>query len=135
MDTFFGWLGFTYLPIPGVAMVAGYLSLGLSTLLAGKLEIRRHVSSAILAIVAITTLIIFTTLYVYYTLPMHTIVEGVQGRYFLPLTILFLAAMAALLSKLRIDPAGRNTAKTVLVGLAVFCFALSIFRYGLAITG
>jgi uncharacterized membrane protein len=133
MDTFFGWLGFTYLPIPGVAMIAGYFSLALSTLVAGKLAIRRYVSGAILAIVATTMLIVFTTLYVYYTPPLRTIIEGVQGRYFLPLTVLFLAAFSALLPKLRIDLEGRDTAKVLLVCLAVFCFTLSMWRYGLAI--
>jgi uncharacterized membrane protein len=114
-------------------MVAGYFSLALSTLVVGKLAFRRYVSGVILAIVAITMLIIFTTLYVYYTPPLRTIIEGVQGRYFLPMTVLFLATTAALVPKLRIDPAGRDTAKILLLCLAVFCFTLSMWRYGLAI--
>jgi uncharacterized membrane protein len=133
-NEFFGWLGFTYLPIPGVAQVAGYLALGLSVLVAGAPKFRRYVSAAILAAVALTVIVIITILYIFYSTPMATTAEAVQGRYFLPITILALAALAGCLPKFRVQSSGATTAKVVLLCLMSFCFLFSILRYGAAIT-
>lgn len=133
-ENFFGWLGFTYLPIPGLALVAGYLSLGLSVLVAGKAKLAKYSSLAVLGSVAATALLIFTTLYAYYTVPRNSVVEGVQGRYFLPVTVLLLAGLAMALPKLRVANDGINNAKVLLIVLISSCFLLSILRYGLAIT-
>lgn len=133
MDSFFGWLGFTYLPVPGIAQLAGYMSLGLSLLLAGKTKHQKYVPGAVLAIIGATVLLIFTTLYLYYTSIQNTMVEGVQGRYFLPLAVLFIAAFAAYFPKLRVAREGAATAKVLLAVLITFCFLFSSLRYGLAI--
>ncbi len=134
MDTLFGWFGFTYLPIPGLSEVTGYLSLGLSFLLVGKVKFQKHVSSALLVAVTATALAIFTALYVYYTPPRSTEIQGVQGRYFLPLIILTIPALASLFPNVRIKEEGVDTAKIILVAMMVFCTVFAIYRYGLAIS-
>jgi uncharacterized membrane protein len=133
-DTYFGWLGFTYLPIPGLAQIAGWLGLGLSTLLAGSAKFKKNTAAIVGGLVILVALIIFTTLYIGFTLPMNSVVEGVQGRYFLPLTALLLAAIAIGLPKLRIEKNGLTCAKYILIGLMAFCLLSSVVRYGLAIT-
>lgn len=134
INTYFGWLGFTYMPIPGLSLVAGFLALGLSILLAGEQKFSRFVPRALSAANVLITIIIFTTLYITYTLPKLGDVEGVQGRYFLPITILAIAAIAGAFPKLRIAKDGLTTAKIVLVILIGFCFTFSMYRYGLALT-
>ncbi|MEI9913723.1 MAG: DUF2142 domain-containing protein [Candidatus Saccharibacteria bacterium] len=122
IDTFFGWLGFTYMPIPGIALVSGFLALGLSIVLAGQQKVSRYVPLALAIINLGIILITFTTLYIAYTLPKLGFVEGVQGRYFLPITILSIATVAMAFPKFRISKDGRTNAKIILMILIAFCF-------------
>jgi uncharacterized membrane protein len=133
-DTLFGWLGFTYLPIPGLAQVSGFLALGLSVLLAGKTKAKTLVTGSLAIALAIVSLLIFAVLYVAFTVPMNSLVDGVQGRYFLPLTVLLIVLVATTFPKLRISDIGIDTAKATLVILIAFCLISSVIRYGLAIT-
>jgi uncharacterized membrane protein len=134
VDTLFGFLGFTYLPIPGVADAAGYSALGLSVLLVGKNRFKKYTSGLIMSMIGLTILIIFTTLYIYYSPVKNSEVQGVQGRYFIPVLILAIASLSGLVPKLRIDAKGVATGKIILTVLISLCLVFSIIRYGLAIT-
>jgi uncharacterized membrane protein len=134
IDTYFGWLGFTYLPIPGLAFVTGFLGLGLSGLLAGKAKFEKYIPSMLAAFIAAITLIMLVTFYLAYTPLRDQVIEGMQGRYFLPLTIFGIVAMAMWLPKVRIDKNGLSSAKALLIVLVTFTLVLSIVRYGIAIT-
>lgn len=132
-DTFFGWLGFTYLPIPGLAQVAGFLALGLSVMLGGINKVKRYIPWALTGAILLVSLLMFTVFYVSFSLPKETLVEGVQGRYFLPMTVLIIATLSSFLPKLKISASGVNNAKYLLLSLTTFCLLLSVLRYGLAL--
>jgi len=134
-DTYFSWLGFTYLPIPGLAQISGFLALGLSVLLAGKTRVKKYIPGILTGFLLLVVLLIFALFYIAFTLPMNSVVEGVQGRYFLPLTVLLIATLAASFPKLRIADSGLDNAKLMLISLSAFCLLFSVIRYGLAIAG
>lgn len=133
INTYFSWLSFAYLPIPGIAQVAGFMALGLSVFLSGIIRAKKTTTIALISILIIVVLLIFTVLYVTYSLPRNSYVEGIQGRYFLPITALAIVATAAIFPKLRIKRVGLDTAKLILVSLCTICLLLSGIRYGVAI--
>jgi uncharacterized membrane protein len=134
VDTTFGWLGFNYLPIPGVAQLADFLALGLSILIVEPFTRKqRKYGIALLGMSLVVTFLIFTTLYLTYTIIANSVVEGVQGRYLLPFFPLCLAGLAFLAGKFRLAKPAYASGITLLVSLISFGLILSTVRYGLAI--
>jgi hypothetical protein len=76
----------------------------------------------------------FVVFFIAYTPPSKYLVEGLQGRYFIPMTIFIVTAISGLLPNFRVNEKGQDNAKLILISLSAFCLVFSIWRYGLAIS-
>jgi uncharacterized membrane protein len=132
-DQFVGVLGWLSVPLPMAAYVLPPLAL-LAAWGGQERLPRRHVmplTSFGLAIVAASTLLLMTALYLTWTPVGGFVVEGIQGRYFLPLAplacVVFLAACAR---KQHWQP---STTQFIILGLivveAVIALATTASRY------
>ncbi|HHX84475.1 MAG TPA: DUF2142 domain-containing protein, partial [Actinomycetales bacterium] len=93
-DQFFGELGFSYVKVPGATQIFAILALVLAVLGAERLLARVLPTAATAAVVVLTTGMIFGTLYLSFSPVDFYIIDGVQGRYFVPLAVLGLAVLA-----------------------------------------
>ncbi|WP_068274461.1 DUF2142 domain-containing protein [Aldersonia kunmingensis] len=92
-DEFFGELGFGYVTVPATSIVACLIALALALGIAERFT-ASHLRTAIVgAGVAVTTAAIFGTLYLGFSPVGYFIVDGVQGRYFVPLAIVAFAVL------------------------------------------
>lgn len=97
-DQFFGELGFSYVKVPGATQLFAILALTLAVLGAERFRSRLAPTLATAAVVLLTTGMIFGTLYLSFSPVDFYIIDGVQGRYFVPLTVLGLAVVASCVS-------------------------------------
>ena len=134
VDTTFGWLGYNYLPIPGLSQLAGFFALGLSVMVVEPFtkKMRRTGIAALLAVSAVVILI-FTTLYISYTIVAYPVVEGVQGRYILPCFVILLSGLAFVAGNFRVAPKAYVLARNLLIVLVAFSLIFSTIRYGLSV--
>ena len=90
---FFGELGFAYIDVPAMSVVASILALVVSAGIAERL-VSPHLRTALVAVaIAASVALIYVTLYMSFTPVDYFIIDGVQGRYFVPLAILAFAVL------------------------------------------
>lgn len=127
----FGTFGNTWVQAPSIAaiacMIAGALSFGLAELLWSTLLQSAIVATTVLASIAA----IFATLYVEYTPVGHPYVEGVQGRYFIPLFVIAIALLARQVPfRLNLEsPRNIRRIELTVTGLMFFALAGSTLKY------
>ncbi|MFD5175907.1 DUF2142 domain-containing protein [Nocardia sp. NPDC058379] len=96
-NQFFGELGFAYVDVPAVSMLACLIAFAVSFGIADRMNTATATFRRTL-IVALTVLasvaMIYVTLYMSFTPVDFYIIDGVQGRYFVPLAIMGLAVVA-----------------------------------------
>ncbi|MFE3191721.1 DUF2142 domain-containing protein [Nocardia sp. NPDC059240] len=93
---FFGELGFSYVEVPALTVLACLLAFTMSIGVAERfspLAANRTRTWLVLATVAASVAMIYVTLYMSFTPVGYFIVDGVQGRYFVPLAVLGLAVL------------------------------------------
>lgn len=107
---FFGELGFAYIDVPALTIVASLLAFTVSIGIADRFTAANAnrlrtwvVALTILASVAM----IYVTLYMSFTPVGYFIIDGVQGRYFVPLTILGFAVVLRWMPLRLTDTEGR----------------------------
>ncbi|MEU4343524.1 DUF2142 domain-containing protein [Nocardia sp. NPDC023852] len=119
---FFGELGFAYVDVPSVAMLACLLAFAVSVGVADRMNAATFRRTLIVALtIAASVAMIYVTLYMSFTPVGYYIIDGVQGRYFVPLAIVGLAVLLRWMPLRLTDTAG----KTPTVGPAVTVIAAS----------
>ncbi|MEU7763831.1 DUF2142 domain-containing protein [Nocardia sp. NPDC049190] len=135
---FFGELGFAYIDVPAVSMLACLLALAVSLGIADRMnaataDFRRTLIVALT--VAASVAMIYVTLYMSFTPVGYYIIDGVQGRYFVPLAIIALAVVLRWMPLRLTDVAGRTSntgpAGTVIVASTVALIAAAAKYYSI----
>ncbi|MFC4124136.1 DUF2142 domain-containing protein [Nocardia rhizosphaerae] len=94
---FFGELGFAYVDVPAISMLACLIAFAVSFGIADRCDSATATFKRTM-IVALTVLasvaMVYVTLYMSFTPVDFYIIDGVQGRYFVPLAIMGLAVLA-----------------------------------------
>lgn len=128
---FFGVFGHTWVPVPALAQLSWLLAAVLAFGLAGWMYVSRAQLVATATIVVINVAAIFGLLYLQFTPVGFHLIEGVQGRYFIPLVI-FAAAVLLRLIPLRLHlatPRYLQGAKAAVVVLVLIALASSAAKY------
>ncbi|WP_454194540.1 DUF2142 domain-containing protein [Nocardia sp. Marseille-Q1738] len=113
---FFGELGFAYVDVPALSMLACLFAFAVSLGVAERMDAPAFRRTLIVALtVAASVAMIYVTLYMSFTPVGYYIVDGVQGRYFVPLAIVAFAVLLRWMPLRLTDSA----AKTPTVGPAV----------------
>lgn len=137
-DQFFGELGFSYVKVPGATQVFALLALTLAVLGAERLRSRTLPTLVTTTVVVLTTGMIFGTLYLSFSPVDFYIIDGVQGRYFVPLAVLGFAVVARVIT-IRLftapsSPTGKATAPgpglpLTIATLSALSLAAAAFKY------
>ncbi|WP_330251220.1 DUF2142 domain-containing protein [Nocardia sp. NBC_00565] len=111
---FFGELGFAYIDVPALSMLACLLAFAVSIGIADRMNAATATFRRTL-IVALTVLasvaMIYVTLYMSFTPVDYYIIDGVQGRYFVPLAIVALVVLLRWIPLRLTDVAGKTPTK------------------------
>lgn len=127
---FFGELGFAYIDVPALSVLACLLAFAVSVGVAERMNtltatFRRTLLVAL--VIAASVAMIYVTLYMSFTPVGYYIIDGVQGRYFVPLAITGLAVLLRWMPLRLTDAEGRiptwGPAITVAVASAVALIA------------
>ena len=137
-DQFFGELGFAYIDVPALSILACLLALAVSAGIADQLSGDRLRTWIIALAVLASVAMIYVTLYMSFTPVGYWMIDGVQGRYFVPLAIAALAVILRWMPLRLSDSRGvtpvRGPAITVVVATVVALAAASI-KYSVLIWG
>ncbi|MGH3631237.1 MAG: DUF2142 domain-containing protein [Sciscionella sp.] len=130
-DQFFGELGFSYIKIPAIAVicciVAGIIAFGMC----GRPHASHPRLIVVIAALVLSIVGIFGALYLEFSPVGYYFIDGVQGRYFLPL-ILVTAAILLQLIPLRLHVGKGRVAmnsRAAIVLLLGFALATSVVKY------
>ncbi|MGY2028925.1 DUF2142 domain-containing protein [Nocardia gipuzkoensis] len=131
---FFGELGFAYVDVPALSMLACLLAFAVSLGVAERMSAPAFRRTLIVALtMAASVAMIYVTLYMSFTPVGYYIVDGVQGRYFVPLAIVTLAVLLRWMPLRLTDSAGKipsvGPAVTVLVASSVALVAAAAKYY------
>lgn len=131
---FFGELGFGYVNVPAVSIVAAIIGWLVAMSRSLRPGTPRWVSAICFLALLLTSGMIFGTLYLSFTPVDFYIIDGVQGRYFMPLAVLASAVLLAWFG--RRQPAGPGrVAAVVIVGSVVIAQAAALAKYGYVVWG
>ncbi|WP_307817261.1 DUF2142 domain-containing protein [Nocardia acididurans] len=132
---YFGELGFAYIDVPAITILASLLAFALSIGIADRFGARGAntlrttlVGLTILASVAM----IYVTLYMSFTPVGYFIIDGVQGRYFVPLTLLALAVILRWMPLRLTDARGRTPSRgpaLVIIGATGVALLAAVIKY------
>ncbi|MGI1849836.1 MULTISPECIES: DUF2142 domain-containing protein [Rhodococcus] len=129
---FFGELGFGYVQVPGTAIVSALLAIVLAFGMSERLRSSAAQTWITAAVVLLTVGMIFGTLYLSFSPVGYHFIDGVQGRYFIPIALVGAAVLLRWIP-LRVvgatgAPPGRGTAVAV-VALTATSLLATILRY------
>ncbi|WP_084511080.1 DUF2142 domain-containing protein [Nocardia lijiangensis] len=138
---FFGELGFAYIDVPAVAVLACLLAFAVSIGIADRMNPRTatFVRTLVVALtVAASVAMIYVTLYMSFTPVGYYIIDGVQGRYFVPLALVAFAALLRWMPLRLTDARGKTPmwgpAVTIVVASSVALIA-SVAKYSTIVWG
>ncbi|MGW0178258.1 DUF2142 domain-containing protein [Nocardia sp. NPDC003345] len=132
---FFGELGFSYINVPATAIVACLLAFAVALGTAERLELPDFRRTLVVALtMAASVAMIYVTLYMSFTPVGYYIIDGVQGRYFIPLAIVAFAVLLRWLP-LRLRgpgdrPPGRAAEWTIVIA-ALIALVTTVAKYHL----
>jgi uncharacterized membrane protein len=135
---FFGELGFSYIDVPAVSMLACLLAFAVSVGIGDRMNqatatFRRTLIVALT--VAASVAMIYVTLYMSFTPVGYYMIDGVQGRYFVPLAIIGLAVLLRWMPLRLTDSHGktptRGPAITIITATAVALIAAAWKYYSI----
>lgn len=131
---FFGELGFGYVNVPAVSIVAAMVGWLVAMSRSLRPQTPRWVTAVSFLALLATTGMIFGTLYLSFTPVGFYIIDGVQGRYFMPLAVVASAVLLAWFG--RRQPAGPGrAAAAVIIGSVVLAQAAALAKYGHVVWG
>ncbi|MGW4844992.1 DUF2142 domain-containing protein [Nocardia brasiliensis] len=121
---FFGELGFAYIDVPALTMLACLFAFAVSIGIADRMSAATFRRTLLVALtVAASVAMIYVTLYMSFTPVGYYIIDGVQGRYFVPLAIVAFAVLLRWMPLRLTNIAGRTPtvgpAVTVIVATVV----------------
>lgn len=138
---FFGQLGFSYVEVPALTILAGLLAFGMSLGVAERFSpsgANRRRTWLVLLTIAASVAMIYVTLYMSFTPVGYFMIDGVQGRYFVPLAVLGLAVLLRWVPLRLTDAAGRVPARaaafTVVAATSVALIA-AVVKYSTLVWG
>ncbi|NKY85613.1 DUF2142 domain-containing protein [Nocardia veterana] len=135
---FFGELGFAYIDVPALSMLACLLALAVSAGIADRLTGNRLRTWIVALTVLASVAMIYVTLYMSFTPVGYWMIDGVQGRYFVPLAIAGLAVVLRWMPLRLSDSRGvtpvRGPAITVVIATVVALAAAAI-KYNVLVWG
>ncbi|AYF76531.1 DUF2142 domain-containing protein [Nocardia yunnanensis] len=138
---FFGALGFSYVEVPALTILACVLAFIMSIGAAERfspLAANRTRTWLVLAAVAASVAMIYVTLYMSFTPVGYFIIDGVQGRYFVPLAVLALAVLLRWLPLRLTDAAGRVPMRGMVftvVGATTVALIAAVIKYSTVVWG
>ncbi|MEV6771041.1 DUF2142 domain-containing protein [Nocardia sp. NPDC051030] len=139
---FFGELGFAYIDVPAITILASLLAFAVSIGVADRMTGARGANTLRTWLVLLTILasvaMIYVTLYMSFTPVGYYIIDGVQGRYFVPLAVLALAVLLRWMPLRLSDARGRIPSRgPALTVIAATSFALiaAIVKYSTIVWG
>lgn len=135
---FFGELGSGWVKVPALSVVLASLALLVAFGISERLQPARWVMWTCSLVVLLTVGVIFGTLYLSFSPVGFYIIDGVQGRYFLPLTLVVGAVLLRLVPMRLAGPGGqlavRGPAIAVVI-LSVGALTAALLRYLLVLHG
>ncbi|WP_431966466.1 DUF2142 domain-containing protein [Nocardia sp. bgisy134] len=138
---FFGELGFAYIDVPAIAVLACLLAFALSIGIADRMNPRTatFVRTLIVALtVAASVAMIYVTLYMSFTPVGYYIIDGVQGRYFVPLALIAFAALLRWMPLRLTDARGKTPAwgaAVTIVAASSVALIASVAKYSTIVWG
>ncbi|WP_066467054.1 DUF2142 domain-containing protein [Skermania piniformis] len=136
---FFGELGFAYVTVPATSVLAGLLAFAIGVGIAERMSgPSNRITTLVLLTVLISVVLIYVALYLSFTPVGYYLIDGVQGRYFVPLALLAFAVLLRWLP-LRLQtesgpPATRGPA-IVIVTASTIALVLAVVKYNLLVWG
>jgi uncharacterized membrane protein len=130
-DGLFGKLGFDYVQVPAIAIIASFVSLVLAASGAEVFTRTKQRTLLIAGVLLASIAAIFGTLYLTISYVGQPTIEGVQGRYFLPVLPVFLFFIAYM-SRSRLALVKRQLYKNysvTLASLVLFSLFVSAIKY------
>ncbi|MCM6778490.1 DUF2142 domain-containing protein [Nocardia sp. CDC159] len=135
---FFGELGFAYIDVPALTMLACLLAFAVSAGVAERFSTPRLRTAIVALTVLASVAMIYVTLYMSFSPVNYYLVDGVQGRYFVPLAIagfaVLLRWMPLRLTDIRGETPMRGPAITVVVATVVALTA-AVLKYHFLVWG
>ncbi|WP_245717823.1 DUF2142 domain-containing protein [Nocardia miyunensis] len=135
---FFGELGFSYVEVPALSVLACLLAFAVSAGIAERMS-AAHPRTAIVALVVVASVaMIYVTLYMSFSPVGYYLVDGVQGRYFVPLAIVGLAVLLRWMPLRLSDSAGRTPARgpaVVIVVATIVALVAAVLKYHFMVWG
>jgi uncharacterized membrane protein len=95
-----GWIGFNTVSVPAFSLVASLCALMIALITSGRMSATKKQIVVIAALLVAGCLAVFGTLYLTYSRVRFPVVEGVQGRYFIPFLPLLAVLGGLILEKL-----------------------------------
>jgi uncharacterized membrane protein len=135
---FFGELGFGYVEVPALSILACLLAFAVSAGIAERLS-GTHVRTVVVALaIAASVAMIYVTLYMSFSPVGFYLIDGVQGRYFVPLAIAGLAVLLRWMPLRLTNSHGktpvRGPAITIVVATVV-ALAAAVIKYHFMVWG
>ncbi|WP_433681883.1 DUF2142 domain-containing protein [Nocardia sp. CA-119907] len=132
---FFGELGFAYIDVPALTVLACLLAFAASVGIADRMNtatatVRRTLIVALTVLASVA--MIYVTLYMSFTPVDYYIIDGVQGRYFVPLAILALVVLLRWMPLRLTDVRGRTPAKgpaITIVAATLVALIAALWKY------
>lgn len=138
---FFGQLGFSYIEVPALAVLGCLLALAVSVGIGDRMDpvsATRWRTALIALTIAASVAMIYVTLYMSFTPVDYYIIDGVQGRYFVPLALLALAALLRWMPLRLTDAQGRTPVfgpSIVVVSATTLALVATVDKYHTVIWG
>ncbi|MBB5913620.1 putative membrane protein [Nocardia transvalensis] len=135
---FFGELGFAYIDVPAVSILACLLAFAVGLGIAERLTSDRLRTWVVALTVLASIAMIYVTLYMSFTPVGYYLIDGVQGRYFVPLAIVAFAVLLRWMPVRLSDIRGITPAKgpaIVIVVATVIALAAAVAKYNYLVWG
>ncbi|MGN2634821.1 DUF2142 domain-containing protein [Nocardia takedensis] len=138
---FFGELGFAYIDVPALSILACLLAFAVGVGVADRMDatsatFRRTLIVAL--VVAASVAMIYVTLYMSFTPVGYYIIDGVQGRYFVPLAIVGLAVVLRWMPLRLTDAEGRTPTlapAVTVIGATTIALVAAVAKYHTIVWG
>jgi len=127
LDGFFGQFGFVFVTVPATAIVTSIVSIMLAIqLVEKKIDINKKRLTYVISLLFVSIGGVFGTLYLTFTNVGAPIIDGVQGRYFLPFAPLVFVVIAVLLPRYIDKVKAKDVQKTGTLITVLIFLGLSI---------
>ncbi|MQY22423.1 DUF2142 domain-containing protein [Nocardia macrotermitis] len=135
---FFGELGFSYVEVPALSILACLLAFAVSAGIAERMS-AAHLRTAIVGLVIVASVaMIYVTLYMSFSPVGFYLVDGVQGRYFVPLAIVGIVVLLRWIPLRLSDSGGRTPVRgpaVVIVVATTVALVAAIVKYHYLVWG